>query len=262
MSVIVNGIGPTSGASALGDLTDIGAMGEPIGQADDLAEVVTAMGGASAVRTAIDAAEDGAPAVNSDALAGTGWSIASATGGAVASWASSPARLTLDCNPGAAGSCGVTHTTKLPNREEYSIAIRVQVVNGDNSNQTRIILAVRELCRVRDAARARCPRVAVEREARGRTRPRRDGAARRRRGRPACACQRVAVDRRRAVLGRVDRRAHGRRAAHRGYHFGEVVGLGDGFAHRADVREVAEGARAARRADAVDDDAHRPPASI
>jgi hypothetical protein len=74
-------------------------------------------------------------------MAGSGWSIASATGGAVASWASSPARLTLDCNPGAAGSCGVTHTTKLPNREEYSIAIRVQVVNGDNSNQTRIILA-------------------------------------------------------------------------------------------------------------------------
>ena len=142
MSVIVNGIGPTSGASALGDLTDIGTMGEPIAQADDLTEVVTAMGGASAVRTAIDAAEDGgAPAVNSDALAGTGWSTASATGGAVATWASSPARLTLDCNPGAAGSCGVTHTTKLPNREEYSIAIRVQVVNGDNSNQARIILA-------------------------------------------------------------------------------------------------------------------------
>lgn len=88
-----------------------------------------------------DALGGGAPAVNSDALAGTGWSTASATGGAVATWASSPARLTLDCDPGAAGSCGVTHTTKLPNREEYSIAIRVQVVNGDNSNQTRIILA-------------------------------------------------------------------------------------------------------------------------
>ena len=83
----------------------------------------------------------GAPTVTSDAMAGSGWSTASATGGAVATWASSPARLTLDCDPGAAGSCGVTHTTKLPNREEYSIAIRVQVVNGDNSNQTRIILA-------------------------------------------------------------------------------------------------------------------------
>ena len=88
-----------------------------------------------------DALGGGTPTTNSDAMAGSGWSTASATGGAVASWASSPARLTLDCDPGAAGSCGVTHTTKLPNREEYSIAIRVQVVNGDNSNQTRIILA-------------------------------------------------------------------------------------------------------------------------
>ena len=88
-----------------------------------------------------DALGGGTPTTNSDAMAGSGWSTASATGGAVASWASSPARLTLDCDPGAAGSCGVTHTTKLPNREEYSIAIRVQVVNGDNSNQTRVILA-------------------------------------------------------------------------------------------------------------------------
>lgn len=134
--------GGGGGASALGDLSDIGTMGEPVAQADDLTEVVTALGGASAVRTAISAAQDGAaPSVTSDAMTGSGWSTASATGGAVATWASSPARLTLDCDPAAPGSCGVTHTTKLPNREEYSIAIRVQVVNGDNSNQTRIILA-------------------------------------------------------------------------------------------------------------------------
>lgn len=44
------------GASALSDLSDIGAMGEPIAQADDLTEVVTAMGGAAAVRTALDVA--------------------------------------------------------------------------------------------------------------------------------------------------------------------------------------------------------------
>ena len=173
MGAIRPGGGGGGGASALGDLTDIGTMGEPIAQADNLTEVVTAMGGASSVRAAIDAAEDGAPpsvtaaditdstatgqalmtAANaaaartlllgtfSDALSGSGWSSASATGGAAASWASGPARLVLDCNPGAAGSCGVTHATKLPNGEDYSIAIRVRVDNGDNSNQTRIILA-------------------------------------------------------------------------------------------------------------------------
>ena len=50
------GGGGGGGASALGDLSDIGAMGEPIAQADNLTEVVTALGGASAVRTAISAA--------------------------------------------------------------------------------------------------------------------------------------------------------------------------------------------------------------
>ena len=77
----------------------------------------------------------------SDVLSGSGWSSSSATGGASASWASGPARLVLNCAPGSAGSCGVTHATKLPNRDEYSIAIRVRVDNGDNSSQTRIILA-------------------------------------------------------------------------------------------------------------------------
>ena len=144
MALIVNGsvVGGGGGASALGDLSDIGVMGEPIAQSDNITEVVTALGGASAVRTAISAAEDGAPpSVTEDAMSGSGWSSSSATGGASASWASGPARLVLDCNPGSAGSCGVTHATKLPNRDEYSIAIRVRVDNGDNSSQTRIILA-------------------------------------------------------------------------------------------------------------------------
>ena len=47
----------SGGASALSDLSDIGAMGEPIAQSDNITEVVTALGGASAMRTAIDAAQ-------------------------------------------------------------------------------------------------------------------------------------------------------------------------------------------------------------
>jgi len=52
--------GGGGGASALGDLSDIGTMGEPVAQADNLTEVVTALGGAAAVRTALDVAQDGA----------------------------------------------------------------------------------------------------------------------------------------------------------------------------------------------------------
>lgn len=48
--------GSSGGASALGDLSDIGVMGEPLAQADDLGEVVTALGGASAVRLALGTA--------------------------------------------------------------------------------------------------------------------------------------------------------------------------------------------------------------
>lgn len=59
------------GVSALGDLSDIGTMGEDIAQADDLTDVVTAMGGAAAVRTAI---------VAEAARTWTAISLASATG--------------------------------------------------------------------------------------------------------------------------------------------------------------------------------------
>jgi len=52
----VGSVSGGGGASSLGDLSDIGAMGEPIAQADNLAEVMTAMGGASAVRSAVNLA--------------------------------------------------------------------------------------------------------------------------------------------------------------------------------------------------------------
>jgi hypothetical protein len=45
--------GNRGGATTLGDLTDIGVMGEPIAESDNLTEVMTALGGASAVRAAV-----------------------------------------------------------------------------------------------------------------------------------------------------------------------------------------------------------------
>lgn len=123
---------PSGGATNVGDLLDIGAMGEDIALADNLAQVLVALGGASALRTALFGPYD-------DDMSGTDWSLATPSGGALATWAGS--KLTLDCDAGSAGSCGASKATALPARDEYSIAIRVQVVNGDNSNQTRIILA-------------------------------------------------------------------------------------------------------------------------
>lgn len=54
-------VGGSGAASvAVGDLSDIGTMGEDIAQADDLTEVVAALGGAAAVRTGIGAAASAA----------------------------------------------------------------------------------------------------------------------------------------------------------------------------------------------------------
>lgn len=83
----------------------------------------------------------GAPAVESADMSGTGWATATPSGGALASWLTSPARLVLNCDPGAAGSCGVSLATLLPNRDYYDVAIRFRVLSGDNSDQTRLILA-------------------------------------------------------------------------------------------------------------------------
>ncbi len=121
---------------ALGDLSDIGTMGEPIGQADNLTEVVTAMGGALAVRTAISAAQAGAPpSVLSDAMDGSGFDDLAASGGGDASWASS--KLVLNCGAGSASSCGVEATNYLDSGEWWEVAIRLDVVSGDNSTNTR-----------------------------------------------------------------------------------------------------------------------------
>lgn len=77
-----------------------------------------------------------------DAMSGTGWSTASATGGASASWATGPNRLLLTCDPGSAGSCGVYADGYLDSGDYFDVAIRLRITGGDNSNQTRVILAV------------------------------------------------------------------------------------------------------------------------
>lgn len=84
----------------------------------------------------------GAPAVESADMSGTGWATATPSGGALASWLTSPARLVLNCDPGAAGSCGVYADGYLDSGDYYDVAIRLRILGGDNSNQTRVILSV------------------------------------------------------------------------------------------------------------------------
>ena len=131
MGAIRPGSGGGTSSVAAEDITDATATGRALVTAAD----------AAAARTAIDAAEDGAaPTTSSDAMGGDGWTIDAATGGASATWATSPARLLLECAPGSAGRCSVSHATKLPSGRDYSVAIRLRVLRGDNSNQTRIAL--------------------------------------------------------------------------------------------------------------------------
>jgi hypothetical protein len=84
----------------------------------------------------------GAPSVASDDMSGTGWATATATGGAAASWATSPARLLLNCAPGSDGSCGVESTTRLPSTDTYDVAIRVRFDVGDGSANGRVLFVV------------------------------------------------------------------------------------------------------------------------
>ena len=80
--------------------------------------------------------------VRSDPMSGAGWSSLTATGGATATWATGPARLVLDCVSGAAGFCGVRAANGLPSGDHVTVGMRLRVVTGDNSNQTRVILSL------------------------------------------------------------------------------------------------------------------------
>ena len=80
--------------------------------------------------------------VRSDPMSGAGWSSLTATGGATATWATGPARLVLDCVSGAAGFCGVRAANGLPSGDHVTVGMRLRVVTGDTSNQTRVILSL------------------------------------------------------------------------------------------------------------------------
>lgn len=124
---------------ALGDLSDIGTMGEPIGQADNLTEVVTAMGGALAVRTAIDAAEDGAPPfVTSEAMAGSGWS-SSGSGTYGATFDGTKLDLTVTAST---GSAAVSKADVLPAGDEYDVLIRFSMPTNNNASTEQLYVAV------------------------------------------------------------------------------------------------------------------------
>jgi hypothetical protein len=80
--------------------------------------------------------------VRSDPMSGDGWVSLTTTGGATTTWATGPARLVLECVSGAAGSCGVRGANSLPSGDAVSVAMRLRVVTGDNSNQTRVVLSL------------------------------------------------------------------------------------------------------------------------
>ena len=133
MGAIRPGGGGGASSVAAADITDSTATGRAL---------VTAAN-AAAARTAISAAQDGAPpTVLSDALDGDGWDSNSATGSAVASWETSPARLSLTCPLGSAASCGVHAEGYVDSPVWGDLAIRIDVVVGDGSSAGRIGFAV------------------------------------------------------------------------------------------------------------------------
>ena len=131
MTAMRPGGGGGASSVAAADITDITATGEAL---------VTAAN-AAAARTAIDAAQVGAaPSVIEDDMSGADWSALATSGGASATWGGG--MLTLGCVSGAAGSCGVRAANYLPSGDSVTVAIRLRVVTGDNSNQARVTLSL------------------------------------------------------------------------------------------------------------------------
>jgi len=127
----VDGLG--GGSVAAGDITDAGTVGVDLVQSETADDALAALGGAAALR-ALLLGPFFAP------MTGSGWSASTPSGGATATWADD--KLTLDCDPGSAGSCGATKAAALPSGDASDVAIRLQVISGDNSNQTRVIVAI------------------------------------------------------------------------------------------------------------------------
>lgn len=127
--------GGSGGASALGDLSDIGTMGEPIGQADNLTEVVTALGGASAVRSAI-----GAGTSNGGLLLTTSHTYTRRNGSGTS--AESSGQVTLSGTAGATfnGSNRPAAYASLPSGRTVAIYARVVSLTGDSNTYAGISL--------------------------------------------------------------------------------------------------------------------------
>lgn len=70
----------------------------------------------------------------------TAWTEGTATGGASVAQGSSPSRLTFTVPASTAGAQSVTRTDLLPGPEQWDVAIRLNVVAGDGSAQTRVRL--------------------------------------------------------------------------------------------------------------------------
>jgi len=132
----VGNSGGGGGASSLGDLSDIGTMGEPIAQADNITETITAMGGASAVRAAIDASQD---SIAVEDMTGTGWTTLAGSGTHTETWDGSELAMTVDVS--GAGSGAVRHTTLLPSPLSWSLAARVAIVTGNGGSQRQAYIA-------------------------------------------------------------------------------------------------------------------------
>jgi hypothetical protein len=70
----------------------------------------------------------------------TAWTEGTATGGASVSQGTSPSRLSFAVPASAAGAQSVTRTDLLPGASQWDVAVRVQVLTGDGSAQTRVRL--------------------------------------------------------------------------------------------------------------------------
>jgi hypothetical protein len=68
------------------------------------------------------------------------WTAGTATGGASVAQGSSPSRLSFAVPASAAGAQSVTRTDLLPGPSTWDVAVRVQVLTGDGSAQTRVRL--------------------------------------------------------------------------------------------------------------------------
>lgn len=135
MALIING---ATAASPLPDgSVDVAALDASGGTPG---QVPTINGGGTAVAWATPSAGGGASAVVSDDMSGDDWDDLASSGGAAATWGDD--MLTLDCVSGSAGSCGVERATLVPSGGQVTVAIRLRVVTGDNSNQTRVILSL------------------------------------------------------------------------------------------------------------------------